>query len=42
MYIILIIESMNLQTHEPVKFKKTMKIEHNENTCKVFHSLWQR
>ena len=30
------IKSMNLQTHEPVNFKKTTKIEPNEN--KVFHS----
>ena len=30
------IKSMNLQTHEPVYFKKTTKIEPHEN--KVFHS----
>ena len=31
-----VIKSTNLQTHEPVNFKKTTKIEPNEN--KVFHS----
>ena len=31
------IKSTNLQTHEPVNFKKTMKIEPHEN--KVFHSI---
>ena len=31
------IKSTNLQTHEPVNFKKTTKIEPNEN--KVFHSI---
>ena len=30
------IKSTNLQTHEPVNFKKTTKIEPHEN--KVFHS----
>ena len=30
------IKSKNLQTHEPVNFKKTTKIEPHEN--KVFHS----
>ena len=30
------IKSTNLQTHEPVHFKKTTKIEPHEN--KVFHS----
>ena len=31
------IKSTNLQTHEPVHFKKTTKIEPHEN--KVFHSM---
>ena len=31
------IKSTNLQTHEPVNFKKTTKIEPHEN--KVFHSI---
>ena len=31
------IKSTNIQTHEPVHFKKTTKIEPHEN--KVFHSI---